>query len=65
MMKVRRIIINFEPYIIKEFGKRNLNLHLVDFKIFNNRGSFMREEWNIFHIYFELLNFSISIDYEI
>lgn len=64
-MKIRRIIINFEPYIIKEFGKRNLNLHLVNFKIFNNRSCFMREEWNIFRIDFKLLNFNININYEI
>lgn len=63
--KIRRIRFGFESYILKEFNKINLNLHLIEFKIFNNRGSFMREEWTIYHLYFELLNFSISIDYEI
>lgn len=65
MMKIRRIIPRFEPFIIKNFGKRSINLNLIDFKIFNSRGRFMNEKWNILHIYFELLNFSISIDYEI
>jgi len=25
----------------------------------------MQEEWTMYHLYFELLNFSISINYEI
>jgi hypothetical protein len=64
-MKIRRVIFNFEPYIVKDFGKNNLNLHIVSFKVFNNRGKFMSEIWNIYHLHLEILNFSISIDYEI
>jgi hypothetical protein len=65
MKKIRRITFRHESYIIREFSKLNFNLHVINFKIFNNRGRFMQEDWNIYHLYFEILNFSVSIDYEI
>ena len=63
--KLRRIRFRFEPPIVKEFKRYNVNFNFIDLKFFLNRGSYMQEDWTVYHLYFELLNFSISIDYEI
>lgn len=63
--KIRRIKFRFEPPVVKEFARYNVNFNFIDLKFFSNRGSYMQEEWTMYHLYFELLNFSISIDYEI
>jgi hypothetical protein len=63
--KLRRIKFRFEKPIVKEFTRYNVSFNFIDLKFFVNRGEFMQEEWTMYHLYFELLNFSINIDYEI
>ena len=63
--KIRKIRFRSEPPIVKEFARYNINFNFIDLKFFLNRGFYMQEDWTMYHLYFELLNFSISIDYEI
>jgi hypothetical protein len=63
--KIRDIRFRFEPPIVKEFLRYNVNFNFIDLKFFVNRGAYMQEEWTMYHLHLELLNFSISINYEI
>lgn len=63
--KIRKIRFNFEPYITKEFGRYSINFELIKLFVRSTRGMFANQKWSIYHFYFELLNFSIDIDYEV